>query len=133
MLDSKTILVLDDNVYASLDLAAAIEAMDGSVAGPVTTIADTLNILGSTPIGGAVIDCELPDASAIAIALREQSVPIVLQASGVLPEALLALDGTVCVLRRPVDSRTVIETLLIEIGKADARFSNMLGLEPKQV
>jgi ActR/RegA family two-component response regulator len=133
MFDSKTILVLEDNVYAGLDLADAIEAMDGSVAGPVTTIADTLSILGSTPIGGAVIDCELADASAMAMALREQNVPIVLQASGELPEALRALDGAVCVLMRPVDSQTVVEILIVEIGKAEACTSNMLGLETKQV
>jgi ActR/RegA family two-component response regulator len=133
MFYSKTILVLDDNVYAGLDLADAIEAMDGSVAGPVTTIGDTLSILDSTPIGGAVIDCELADASAMATALSEQNIPLVLQVSGELPEALRALDGTVCVLMRPVDSQTVLGTLLIEIGKAEARASNMLGSEPKQV
>jgi hypothetical protein len=133
MFDSETILVLEDNVYAGLDLADVIEAMDGTVAGPVTTIADTLSILGSTSIGGAVIDCDLTDAPAMATALSEQNVPVVLQVSGVLPEALRALDGAVCVLMRPVDSRTVLETLLIEIGKAKARASDMLGSEPKKV
>ena len=133
MFHSKTILVLDDGVYTGLDLADAIEAMDGSVAGPLTTIADTLRILDSTPIGGAVIDCELPDAPAMATVLCEHNIPIVLQASGKLPEALRAFDGTVCILMRPVNSKTVLETLLIEIGKAEARASNMLAAEPKQV
>jgi len=133
MFDSETILVLEDNVYAGLDLADVIEAMDGTVAGPVTTIADTLNILGSTSISGAVIDCDLTDAPAMATALSEQNVPVVLQVSGVLPETLRALDSAVCVLMRPVDSRTVLETLLTEIGKAKARASDMLGSEPKKV
>jgi hypothetical protein len=133
MFDSKTILVLDDGVYTGLDLADAIGAMDGTVAGPVTTIADTLGILDSTPIGGAVIDCELADAPAMATVLSEQNVPIVLQVSGELPEALRCLEGTVCVLMRPVDSQTVVETLLVEIGKIEARSSNMFGSEPKQV
>jgi hypothetical protein len=133
MFDSETILVLEDNVYAGLDLADVIEVMEGTVAGPVTTIADTLSVLGSTPIGGAVIDCDLADAPAITTALRELNVPVVLQVSGELPEELRALDGAVCVLMRPVDSRTVLETLLNEIGKTKARASSMLGSEPKKV
>jgi hypothetical protein len=133
MFDSETILVLEDNVYSGFDLADIIEAMEGTVAGPVTTIAETLSILGSTPIGGAVIDCDLTDAPAMATALGERNVPVVLQVSGVLPEALRSLDGAVCFLMRPVDSRTVLEALLIEIGKAKAHASNMLGSEPKKV
>ena len=45
MLGSKTVLIVDENGYAALDLSEAIVESDGRVAGPAATLSETLTIL----------------------------------------------------------------------------------------
>jgi hypothetical protein len=118
MLGSRTILIADGSTYAALDLSASIEDNDGRVAGPVATLPEALAILDSCDIAGAVIDCEIADATALVLRLAEQGVPLVVQTSMPLPEALERLDGRLSVLMRPVDASTVISRLAGEMDKA---------------
>jgi hypothetical protein len=133
MLGSKTVLIVDEGGYAALDLSEAIEESDGYVAGPVATLSETLTILDSTCVCGAVVDCELADALDVVMLLTERDVPIVVQISASLPHGLGDLSERASVLVRPVDPRTILETLLMEIGRCETRASNTLGWEPKQV
>jgi hypothetical protein len=134
MLDSKTILIVDDSAYSALDLADAIEACEGRVVGPVATAIDVEAILESEPIAGVVIDGGLAEAATIIACLADRSMPVIMETSGPVPPSVAALDGRVAVLMRPVDPGTIVGTLLIQIGKADlARDMNKLGIEPKQV
>src|SRR5688572_27462857 len=118
MFDSKTILIADGSTYAAMDLSDAVEASDGCVAGPVETLSEALTILDSSDVAGAIVDCELADATALVMRLSEAGVPLVVQTSIPLPDALAALVGRLRVLMRPNDPRTVIDTLAAEIGKA---------------
>jgi hypothetical protein len=43
------------------------------------------------------------------------------------------LDDKASVLMRPVDPRTILDSLLVEIGKSELRASNKLVSPPKQV
>jgi len=133
MLGSKTILIVDESGYAALDLSEAIEESDGCVAGPVATLSETLTILDSTCVCGAIVDCQLADAFDVLMLLTERDVPIVVQISASLPHSLGDLSEKASVLVRPVDPRTVLETLLIEIGRSEMRASNTLASRPKQV
>jgi len=133
MLGSKTILIVDESGYAALDLSEAIEESDGCVAGPVATLSETLTILDSTCVCGAIVDCQLADAFDVLMLLTERDVPIVVQISASLPHSLGDLSEKASVLVRPVDPRTVLETLLIEIGISEMRASNTLASRPKQV
>jgi len=133
MLGSKTILIVDESGYAALDLSEAIEESDGCVAGPVATLSETATILDSTCVCGAIVDCQLADAYDVVMLLAERDVPIVVQISTSLPHGLGDLSERASVLVRPVDSRTVIETLLMEIGRCEMRGSNTLAPGPKQV
>lgn len=133
LFDSKTILIADGSTYAAMDLSEAVEASEGCVAGPVATLSEALTILDSVTVAGAIVDCELPDATALVMRLAEAGVPLVVQTSLALPPALEALDGRLPVLMRPVDPRTVINTLASEIGKASRPIPNKLGSAPKQV
>jgi hypothetical protein len=121
MFNSRTILIADGSTYAALDLSAAVEESEGCVAGPVDTLSEAMTILDSGGVGGAIIDCELPDAAVLIMRLAESNVPMVVQTSIPLPLALEALDGRLSVLMRPIDARTVIDTLVGEIGKAGLR------------
>jgi len=119
MFGSKTILIADGSTYAALDLAAAIEANEGRVAGPVQTLAEALAIIGSRSIAGAIVDCELADAAALVLRLAERGVPVIAQTSVPLPPSLQELDGRLPVLMRPVDPNKVVATLADEIVKAE--------------
>lgn len=121
MFDSKTILIADGSTYAALDLTEAVEDGEGCVAGPVASLAEALTILDEGDVAGAIVDCGLDDASALILRLAEAHVPMVVQTSIPLPEALDTLDGRLSVLMRPVDARTVIDSLAHEIGKAEQR------------
>lgn len=133
MFGSRTILIADGSTYAAMDLSDAVEAHDGRVAGPVETLAEALDIIASHDVAGAIVDCELPDATPLVLRLAEAGVPLVVQTSTPLPPALEALDGRLSVLMRPVDPRTVIDILAGEIGKAEPPIQIKLGSAPKQV
>lgn len=125
MLNSRTILIVDAGGYAALDLSEAIEESDGSVAGPVATLAEALVLLNSVNVGGAIVDCELADASEVVMLLAERDVPVVLQVSASTPCSLGQLNDKASVLVRPVDPRTVLESLAVEIGKLELRSDNV--------
>lgn len=133
MLNSMTILIFDGSGYSSLDLSEAIEESEGRVAGPVATLSETVTILESIDVGGAIVDCEVPGASEVVMLLAQRDVPLVIQTSVALPQSLGDLGERASVLTRPVDPRTLLETLLIEVGRSELRASNMLGPIPKAV
>ena len=83
MLGSKTILIVDESGYAALDLSQAIEGSDGLVAGPVATLSEAMVLLDDIPIGGAIVDFEVAEAS-IVMLLTERNVPLVIQISSAL-------------------------------------------------
>ena len=118
MLGCKTILIADGSTYAALDLAAAVEDCEGWVAEPIDTLSEAVEILNSGTVAGAIVDCEITDAAALVLRLAETGVPLVVQTSIALPPALEALDGRLSVLMRPIDARTVIDTLAVKIRNA---------------
>ena len=133
MLGSKTVLIVDDSGYAALDLSEAIEESDGRVSGPVSTLWETFTILDSTPISRAIVNCELAHAFDVVMLLTERGVPVVAQISASLPHGLGPMSESLSVLVRPVDPLTILETLMIEIGRSEMRASNTLACRPKQV
>jgi hypothetical protein len=133
MFGSKTILIFDANGYASFDLSEAIEESDGCVAGPVATLSEALIILDSVDIGGAIVDCDLAEASDVVMLLSERDIPLVVQVCSSPERSLDEFDDKGSVLMRPVDPRTILKSLLVEIGKSEWRASNKLGSVPKEV
>ena len=111
MLQSKNILIVDANIYQTIDLSGAIEAVEGRVAGVVTTVEEVADVLKTCIVHGAVIDCQLPEASAVVMLLHEQDVAMVLQVGPAVPEPLRALDGKVSILPRPAACETVLNAL----------------------
>ena len=130
MFGSRTILIADGSTYAALDLAAAVEANGGRVAGPVQTLAEAAVIFGSSRVAGAIVDCELDDATALVLRLAETGVPLIAQTSVPLPPELQAMDGRLHVLMRPVDAGQVITTLAHAMDEADMRNEMCLVPDP---
>lgn len=121
MLKSRTILIADSSTYAALDLTQAVEDCEGCVAGPVATLSEALTILDSVEVAGAIVDGDLAEASPLIMQLTETGVPIVVQTSLPLPSVPGDLEARLPVLMRPVDPRTVIDTLVSEMGKIEPR------------
>ena len=69
----------------------AIEESEGCVAGPVATLSEALTILDSRDVEGAIVDCELPEASEVVMLLTERDVPLVIQTSLELPQSFAGL------------------------------------------
>lgn len=132
MFGSRTILIADGSTYAALDLAAAVEANGGRVAGPVQTLAEAAAILGSSRIAGAIVDCELSDATELVLRLAEAGVPVIAQTSIPLPTALQELDGRLPVMMRPIDADKVIANLAHQMDEADMRNEICLLPDPIQ-
>ena len=130
MFGFRTILIADGSTYAALDLAAAVEANGGRVAGPVQTLAEAAAILGSSRIAGAIVDCELTDATALVLRLAEAGVPVIAQTSIPLPAALQELDGQLPVMMRPIDAEKVIISLANQMDEADMRNEMCLVPDP---
>lgn len=93
MLTDKPILIVQDNIYRALDLAAAIEGLNGRVVGPAGTVFEALALLGDEPVAAAVIDAELPDSSIAPLlqALTEKRLPYVIETSRNLPPGIMML------------------------------------------
>ena len=68
MLSESPILVAEDNLYIALDLSNAIEDMDGRVVGPASTVAEALQLLEQHHVAAAILDCQLGDHDAAALA-----------------------------------------------------------------
>ncbi len=133
MFASGTVLIVDEGGYSAIDLSAAIEESEGCVAGPVSTLTEAISLLDSTNVCGAVVDCDLADACEVVMLLVQRDVPVVIQMSARLPHSLEDLGDKASFVVRPVDPRTVLDCLLLQIGRSETRAQNTLASEPKQV
>ncbi len=118
MFTSKSILIIDDNAYVALDLAATVEIKGGTVVGPVATIDEALAHLAAIPVDAAILDADIDGAAVIAERLASQRIPFVIQSGAALGAGLHTLCDRTAVLFRPVDPTLVVSLLSIEIEKA---------------
>ena len=124
MLTDKAVLIVEDNVYLSVDLSAAVEELEGRVIGPVCSVADALLILDTELVSAAILDCELPDSQVTPVARRlvEKGVPYVIHTGTVVPQALTLLCPGAPVLMKPIKPMQVVATLadhVAQSGKSD--------------
>ena len=113
MLTAQAILIVEDNAYLALDLAAAVEEMIGRVAGPACSVADAMKILDSEPVSAAILDCQLPDGDVTPVARRlvSQGVPYVIQTGTAVPAELILLRSDAPVVMKPVNPKHVVAIL----------------------
>jgi DNA-binding response OmpR family regulator len=123
VLAKSLILILEDEPYVALDLASAVEDLDGRVAGPARDIDEALQLLGSEPVVAAIIDWHLPSgcASPVARHLSERQIPFVIHSTADLAPLDREQHRDVPLLKKPLQPRTVIACLLVEMRKAARR------------
>lgn len=114
------VLIVEDNLYLALDLANAIEDLQGRVVGPVSTVSEALFLLDMQYVAAAIVDCMLTDRDAAPLAwqLRERGIPFIIHTAAPLPEVIAQVYPDVPVLTKPVQPRTVVASLLDEIKRS---------------
>lgn len=140
MFSDKPVLIVEDNVFLSVDLSEAIEEMDGRVVGPTNRVSQALELLDSEEVAAAIVDAHLADLDIFLLTskLAQLGVPFVIQAESELPVTIRFLHPDVPVLRKPVLPGAVLTCLLDEIRKngglkRDKVSQPKLGRSPKLV
>jgi len=113
MLTDKAVLIVEDNVYLSVDLSAAVEEMEGIVVGPVGSVAEAHHVLDTEHVSAAILDCELPDSQVTSVARRlvEKGVPYVIHTGTEVPPELTLLRPDAPVLMKPIKPMHVVAVL----------------------
>lgn len=122
MLRGLPILIVEDEALIALDLAAAVEDLEGTVIGPVASVVEALAILQHQFVAGAVLDANLVDRdiTPVAVLLAQHAVPFVVHTGTGLPSALRTSHPHLPVVMKPAQAATVLTQLLDEIAKGGA-------------
>ncbi len=107
-----------------------VEAMGGTVVGPVASLDEALSSLNAAPVDAAIIDADVAGAAAIAARLAGQQIPFVVQAGTALGIGLRGLCDRKAVLFRPVDPSLVVTLLTVEMARARSPQTETIPLPP---
>ena len=120
MLGQQSILVVEDDPYLALDLQQTIEDLDGRVVGPTRKLSEAATMLETEPVNAAIIDCHVQreDMLLLADMLAHRRIPFVLHTAAQLPRPAWSQHDDVPLLIKPVQPRTVVACLVVEMRKA---------------
>lgn len=120
MLADKPVLIVEDNVYLALDLAAEVERLEGRAVGPASSLGEALALLEKEQLAAALIDADLAGGVAPIIkAVAAKRLPYVIQASGGLPPEIMMIGPTVPVLMKPIQPLDVVSILAHELVRRE--------------
>lgn len=122
MFSAQLILIVEDEPLLAMDLAEAVEELEGVVIGPVSTVATALELLENVSVTAAILDANLLDRDITPVALRlaGAGVPLVVYTGTGLPPEVLAQRPDLPVLRKPAAAQLVVKRLICEIQKSTA-------------
>jgi DNA-binding NtrC family response regulator len=117
MLTERAILIVEDNAYIVMELAIAVEDLEGRVIGPVGRVDDALKLVMDVSIAAAILDCELGDGDVTPLALHliQSGVPVVFHTGTVVPPAVLEVCPNVPVVLKPARPGAVLSVLVAEL------------------
>ncbi|RCS24956.1 response regulator [Phyllobacterium salinisoli] len=112
-LESKRVLVVEDEVFVALDMAATIEDANGTVVGPVSTIRQALSLLRDNEVDAAILDVNLPDGDIepVVAALSDRHVFMVIYTGGGLPDELAKRYPELTVFHKPTPPSVLTHTV----------------------
>lgn len=114
-LRGRRILVVEDEPFIALDIAAAIEDASGAVIGPAATVAEALALAaaGGAAIDGAILDFNLPDGpiTPVVALLSDRSIPTVLHTALTLPAAFAQRYPSVALQPKPTSADMLVSAL----------------------
>ena len=123
MLNGLPILIVEDEALIAIDLAEAIERVQGQPVGPVATVADALALLDEKTIEAAILDANLldRDVTPLALALIERGIPFVIHTGTGVPQELAELYPHLPVIPKPARSTLVLAALLQHLSPDRAK------------
>jgi len=112
-LEHKRVLVVEDEVFVALDMAATIEEANGIVIGPVATVRQALDLLEHDQVDAAILDVNLPDGDIepIVDTLSDQRTFMVIYTGGGMPEKLASRYPDLPVFHKPTPPSVLTHTL----------------------
>ena len=113
LLHGSAILVVEDEPFIALDLAATVMDAGGEVVGPAGSVGEALALLDARAVDAAVLDVNLSDRdiSPVAERLIESGVPLIFHTSTGLPVALSARFPNLIVHLKPLIAAVLVPQL----------------------
>lgn len=117
-LEHKRILVVEDEIFVALDLAATVEDANGTVIGPVGTVRQAIELLNRYDVDAAVLDVNLADGDfePILHRLKSRDVFVVVHTGGGLPAAIAAQYPEMPVFQKPIPLNVLTRSLASALG-----------------
>ena len=121
MLNGLPVLIVENEHMIALSLSLAIEDLHGIVIGPVTTVAEALEVLARQPVGAAILDASLDDRDVTPVALHliERAVPFVIHSGTGVPDDLAAQHPDLPIIMKPRSPEDVVATLIRHLRAVD--------------
>lgn len=112
-LGQRRVLVVEDEIFVALDVAATVEDANGTVLGPVGTVRQAIDIINRNEVDAAILDVNLADGDVEAVLdrLKSRNVFVVIHTGGGLPARLAARYPEVPVFQKPISPSVLTRTL----------------------
>ncbi|MBO1038468.1 response regulator [Brucella pituitosa] len=103
-LEHRRVLVVEDEIFVALDVAATVEDANGTVVGPVGTVRQAIDIINKQELDAAILDVNLADGDLEPILdrLKSRNIFVVIHTGGGLPAHLAARYPEMPIFQKPV-------------------------------
>ncbi len=114
MLNQVSVLIVEDEPFIALDLAAAVKEARGNVIGPAGSVHEALMLIEQHLVQAAILDVTLSDRDVTPVAelLIERGVPVIFYSGLTLPGALRERYPSACVYRKPAPPVQLLNKLV---------------------
>ncbi|MBV2142260.1 response regulator [Falsochrobactrum sp. TDYN1] len=112
-LEHRRVLVVEDEIFVALDVAATVEDANGTVVGPVGTVRQAIDLINHQHIDAAILDVNLADGDLEPILdrLKSRNVFVVIHTGGGLPARIAARYPEMPVFQKPIPPYVLTRTL----------------------
>ncbi|OYR10561.1 response regulator [Brucella grignonensis] len=103
-LEHRRVLVVEDEIFVALDVAATVEDANGTVVGPVGTVKQAIDIINRQDVDAAILDVNLADGDLEPILdrLKSRNIFVVIHTGGGLPAHLATRYPEMPIFQKPV-------------------------------
>ena len=112
-LEHRRILVVEDEIFVALDVAATVEDANGTVIGPVGTVRQAIDLINKHDVDAAILDVNLIDGDVEPVLdrLKSRNVFVVIHTGGGLPARLADRYPEMPVFQKPIPPSVLTRTL----------------------
>ncbi len=112
-LEHRRVLVVEDEIFVALDVAATVEDAKGTVVGPVGTVRQAIDLINRQDVDAAILDVNLVDGDVgpVLDQLKSRNIFVVIHTGGGLPPRLAARYPEMPVFQKPIPPSVLTRTL----------------------